>query len=100
DQGSAGGDPVRAYLRTLATRALLTREGEIAIAKRIEDGHRRVLRVVLQSPVATDEILALRDDLRQARVRVRDVVTNVDTDAPDFDEERHVERICKVFEKV
>jgi RNA polymerase primary sigma factor len=100
DHGSAGDDPVRSYLRTLTTRALLTREGEIALAKRIEEGHRRVLRVVLQSPVATDEILALRDDLRHARVRVRDVVTNVDTEAPDFDEQRHVERICKVFEKV
>jgi len=91
---------VRAYLRTLKARSLLTREGEIEVAKRIEDGRRRVLRVVLGSPVATDEILALRDDLRQRRVRVREVVTNVDTDDPDFDEQWHVDRICKVFDQV
>ena len=41
---SASGDPVRAYLRTMTSFALLTREGEIQIAKRIEDGKRRVLR--------------------------------------------------------
>src|SRR6185295_4285487 len=68
---SAGGDPVRAYLRTLTPISLLTREGEVEIAKRIEDGQRRVLRVVLGSSLAIDEILSLRDELRQARVRVR-----------------------------
>jgi RNA polymerase primary sigma factor len=97
---TGGGDPVRAYLRTLGALSLLTREGEIEIAKRIEDGQRRVLRVVLDSTLAVDELLSLRDELRQATVRVRDVVTNVDIDAPDFDEEAHVERICKVLDKV
>jgi RNA polymerase primary sigma factor len=97
---SPGGDPVRAYLRTLTALSLLTREGEIEIAKRIEDGQRRVLRVVLGSTVAVDALLSLRNELRQATVRVRDVVTNVDTDAPDFNEEVHAERICKVLDKV
>jgi RNA polymerase primary sigma factor len=97
---SSGGDPVRTYLRTLTALSLLTREGEIEIAKRIEDGQRRVLRVVLGSSLALDGILSLRDELRHATVRVRDVVTNVDTDAPDFNEEAHVERICKVLDKV
>src|SRR5436190_1589383 len=97
---SAGADPVRAYLRTMTSLALLTREGEIEIAKRIEDGQRRVLRVVLGSSLAIDQILSLRDELRQARVRVRDVVTNVDTDDPDFDEQWHSERICAVLDKV
>jgi len=97
---SSGGDPVRVYLGTLTARSLLTREGEVEIAKRIEDGQRRVLRVVLGSSLAIDGLLSLRDELRQATVRVRDVVTNVDTDAPDFDEEEHVERICKVLDKV
>jgi len=99
-QASAGGDPVRTYLRTLTAISLLTREGEIETAKRIEDGQRRVLRVALGSTLAVDELLSLRDELRHATVRVRDVVTNVDTDAPDFDEELHLERICKVLDKV
>jgi RNA polymerase primary sigma factor len=98
--GSASADPVRAYLRTMSSYSLLTREGEIELAKRIEDGKRRVLEVVLDSSVAIDEILSLADELRAAKVRVKDVVMDVDTDDPDFDEQWHVERIRKVFDKV
>jgi len=98
--GFSSVDPVRAYLRAMTPLALLTREGEIELAKRIEDGQRRVLRVALDSSVAIDEMLALRDELRQAKLRVKEVVTNVDTDDPDFDEQWHVERICKVLDAV
>src|SRR5204863_5784840 len=91
---------VRAYLRTMTSFSLLTREGEIEVAKRIEDGQRRVLRVVLDSALALDEIVSLGVELRQARLRVKDVVRNVDTDDPDFDEQWHADRICKVFDKV
>jgi len=96
---SAGVDPVRTYLRTITSFSLLTRDDEVAIAKRIEDGRRRVLLVVLDSSVAIDELLALGKELREANVRVKDVVTDVDDD-PDFDEQWHAERICKVFDKV
>jgi RNA polymerase primary sigma factor len=99
-RGSASGDPVRAYLRTMTSFSLLTREGEIEIAKRIEDGKRRVLEIVLDSPVAIDEILSLGSALRKAKLRVRDVVGDVDADDPDFDEQWHAERVCKVFETV
>jgi RNA polymerase primary sigma factor len=99
-RSSAGVDPVGAYLRTMTSFSLLTREGEIEIAKRIEDGKRRVLHVVLASSVATGEILSLRDALRNAKLRVRDVVGDVDTDDPDFDEQWHTDRVCKVFDKV
>jgi len=98
--GSVGVDPVRAYLRAMTPLALLTREGEIELAKRIEDGQRRVLCVALDSSVAIDEMLSVRDDLRKARLRVKDVVGNVDADDPDFDEQWHIERICKTIDNV
>jgi RNA polymerase primary sigma factor len=97
---SANRDSMGHYLRGMKSFALLTREGEIEIAKRLEDGQRRVLGAVLQSAVAVDEILALRDDLRKAKVRVKDVVGDIDTDDPDFDERAHAERVCKVLDKV
>jgi RNA polymerase primary sigma factor len=100
DRGSAARDPVGAYLRTMTSISLLTREGEIEIAKRIEDGQRRVLHVVLDSSLSIDAILSLGDELRGARVRVKDVVMDVDSDDSEFDEGWHVERICKVFDKV
>jgi len=97
---AASADPVRTYLREMTSFSLLTRESEVAIAKRIEDGQRRVLRVVLGSSSAMDEIVFLGAELRHARLRVKDVVRNVDSDDPDFDEQWHVDRICKVFDKV
>ncbi len=97
---SASGDPVRAYLRTMTSFALLTREGEIQIAKRIEDGKRRVLQVVLDCSLATEEILSLGNALRKAELRVKDVVGDVDADDPDFDEQWHVERVCQILDKV
>jgi RNA polymerase primary sigma factor len=96
----ASDDPVTAYLRSITPIALLTREGEIEIAKRIEDGQRLVLRVALDSAVAVAALLSMGEELRGSKLRVRDVVTNVDTDDPDFDEQWHVDRICKVIDKV
>jgi RNA polymerase primary sigma factor len=98
--GAVSVDPVRAYLRAMTPLALLTRTGEIELAKRIEDGQRRVLRVALDSSLAIDEMLFLRDELLHAKLRVRDVVGNVDADDPDFDERREAERVCKVLEQV
>jgi len=64
-------DPVRMYLRKMGSVSLLTREGEVEIAKRMEDGERRVLQVVLNSTVAISEILDLGDKLRQRKIRSR-----------------------------
>ena len=55
---------MRLYLRKIGSVSLLTRGGEVEIAKRIEEGERRVLEVVLNSPVAIEDILALGDKLR------------------------------------
>ena len=100
DGFSKSNDPVRMYLRKMGSVSLLTREGEVEIAKRIEDGERRVLQVVLNSPVAVQEIIDLGDKLRKQRLRVREVIRDGDEDSEDFDEAFHVERVCKIIEKV
>jgi RNA polymerase primary sigma factor len=100
DGYSKTNDPVRMYLRKMGSVSLLTREGEVEIAKRIEDGERRVLKVVLDSPVAIEEILDLGDKLRKGKIRVKEVVKDTDEDDEEFDEAFHVERICKIIDKV
>ena len=55
------GDPVKMYLREMGMVSLLSREGEVEIAKRIEEGERRVLQTVLNSPIAVEELLQLGD---------------------------------------
>jgi RNA polymerase primary sigma factor len=93
-------DPVRLYLRKMGSVTLLTREGEVEICKRIEDGERRVLQVVLNSSVAIAEILSLGDKLRKQQVSVQDVVRDAAAEDAEFDEQWHVERVCKAIEKV
>jgi len=99
DTGEAH-DPVRMYLRGMVNIALLTREGEVALAKRIEDAEHRVLRAVLRSSVAVDDILELGQELRKGKIRVSEVTRDVDDQDPDFDEEFHKERICKALDNV
>ena len=60
-------DPVRMYLRKMGSVSLLTREGEVEIAKRIEEGERRMLQAVLNSRVAVDDIVELGDRLRASQ---------------------------------
>src|SRR5436305_1778933 len=77
DEGEAfprAADPVRVYLREAASIQLLTREGEVEIAKRIEEGERLLARAVLGTPHALRYVLALAERLRAGEVRVRDLV--------------------------
>jgi RNA polymerase primary sigma factor len=78
-------DPVRMYLREMGTVPLLTREGEVEIAKRIERGQNRVLRAVTRSPIVIRDVLALGDDLRKGVRSIKEVVS--------FDEEELTEEI-------
>jgi RNA polymerase primary sigma factor len=93
-------DPVRMYLRKMGSVSLLTREGEVEIAKRIEDGERKMLQAVLNSSVAVEELIATGDRLRHGKIRVKDVVKDIDEDEAEFNEQFYVDRVCKVIDKV
>ncbi len=80
-------DPVRIYLREMGTVALLTREGEVEIAKRIEDGEAVMVREVLATPLAQRYVLGLPALLRAGEVRLRDLVR----DEPEEDAEARSE---------
>ncbi len=67
-------DPVRMYMREMGTVELLTREGEIAIAKRIEDGLKHMIQAISACPTTIAEILALAEKIEQDAIRVDDVV--------------------------
>ena len=74
DVPSRTNDPVRMYLRKMGSVSLLTREGEVEIAKRIEQGEMRVLDIALASPVAVPFILDMYDRIRRGQMRVKDVL--------------------------
>jgi RNA polymerase primary sigma factor len=77
-------DPIRTYLREMGSFSLLTREGEIDLAKRIERGQARVKKALSRAPLAIQELLTLGEALQQGRVSVRDVLITPDsTDVED-----------------
>jgi RNA polymerase primary sigma factor len=67
-------DPVRMYLREMGTVPLLTREGEVEIAKRIERGQLRVLKAISRSPIVIRQIVALGEDLKRGVRNIKEVV--------------------------
>jgi RNA polymerase primary sigma factor len=78
-------DPVRMYLREMGTVPLLTREGEVEIAKRIERGQMRVLKAISRSPIVIREVMALGEDLKRGVRNIKEVVI--------FDDEELTEEI-------
>jgi RNA polymerase primary sigma factor len=68
-------DPVRLYLREMGVVPLLTREGEVAIAKRIERGQIKTRKSIARSPIAVEELLRIGDELEAGTTNIRDIVT-------------------------
>ena len=69
-------DPVRIYLRAMGATPLLTREGEVDIAKRIERGQLRVLKALSRSPIVIRQVLAIGKDLKHGIRSIRDIVVS------------------------
>lgn len=67
-------DPVRLYLKEMGVVPLLTREGEVAIAKRIERGQIKTQKAISRSPIAVEELIKLGEDLKSGKVSIRDTV--------------------------
>jgi len=94
-------DPVRMYLRKMGSVSLLTREGEVEIARRIETGENKVFEVILSSRVGLSEVIELGEKLKKAKIRVRDVVKDEDTEeGQEVDEEEWKGRVVKLIDKV
>src|SRR6478735_2307994 len=68
-------DPVRLYLREMGVVPLLTREGEVAIAKRIERGQLKTQKAIARSPIAVRELIKIGEDLEAGRLSIRETVT-------------------------
>lgn len=74
DFGDKTNDPVRMYLREMGTVPLLTREGEIELARRIEHGQRSVSKALSRSPLVIRALIQLGDDIRNQTVSIRDIL--------------------------
>src|SRR3984885_3865261 len=93
-------DPVRMYLREMGTVPLLTREGEVAIAKRIERGQLLVLKTITRSPIVLKELVAVADDLRQGARSIKEIVQFDDEELTEEKIENKTRATLKVLDKI
>ncbi len=93
-------DPVRMYLREMGQVSLLTREGEVEIAKRIEEGEALVARVIVKTPIAFKEVVTLGERLNKGHISVAEITKDYDEEEGSEAEERHRERVVDLIEKI
>ncbi len=96
-----GNDPVKMYLHEMGCVSLLTREGEVEIAKRIEHGEQQVFSVIIGCPVTIKEVLTLGDKLQKGTIRLKEVIRGFEEEEmPDGDDSTHVERVLKLINEM
>ncbi|MBM4327638.1 MAG: RNA polymerase sigma factor RpoD [Deltaproteobacteria bacterium] len=101
DAVARGNDPVKMYLHEMGCVSLLTREGEVEIAKRIEQGEQQVFSVIIGCPVTIKEVLALGEKLQKGTIRLKEVVRGFeDEEMPDGDDTAQVERVLQLIEDI
>ncbi|MRR36067.1 RNA polymerase sigma factor RpoD, partial [bacterium] len=94
-------DPVRMYLREMGSVSLLTREGEVEIAKRIEEGERDIARVILTTPITVKEIIALGDKLRKFQISAAEISKEVEEEELEEDEEDvQANRVLSIIDEI
>src|SRR6201984_2570695 len=93
-------DPVRMYLREMGTVPLLTREGEVAIAKRIERGQLLVLKTITRAPLILKELLQVGEDLRTGSRSIKEIVQFDDEELTEEKIEHKTKKNLKKNDKV
>jgi RNA polymerase primary sigma factor len=93
-------DPVRIYLREMGTVPLLKREGEVAIAKRIERGQLRVLKSISRSPIVLKELLATGEDLRKGLRSIKEIVRFDEEELTEEKIEKKTRYTVRIIDKI
>jgi len=94
------GDPVKMYLREMGLVSLLSREGEVEIAKVIEEGAQESMEAVFSVNVSLKDVVNMGAQLKSGEIRVKSVVDNLDDEDGIVEEDMHRERVIKLLDKV
>jgi RNA polymerase primary sigma factor len=94
------GDPVKMYLREMGSVSLLSREGEVEIAKKIEEGARETMSAIFRLSVSVDEVLSIGDKLLSGELKSKNVVDNIEDEEGFIEEDEHKNRILKQINKI
>jgi len=94
------GDPVKMYLREMGLVSLLSREGEVEIAKVIEEGAQESMEAVFSVTVSLKDVVNIGAQLKSGAIRVKSVVDNIEDEDGVMEEDMHRERVIKLLDKV
>ncbi|KAF0154879.1 MAG: RNA polymerase sigma factor RpoD [Smithellaceae bacterium] len=94
------GDPVKMYLREMGLVSLLSREGEVEIAKKIEEGARETMWAIFSLSVSIAEVLSIGEKLESGEIRVKNVVDNIEDEEGFMEEDEHKERVRKLIARI
>ncbi|MBI2609243.1 MAG: RNA polymerase sigma factor RpoD [Deltaproteobacteria bacterium] len=100
DSFGRANDPVRLYLKKMGSVSLLTRAGEVEIAKKIEDGETEVLDIVLGSTIGINEILHIGERLKNNKIRIRDILRDIDEEDSLVNEDIYINKTLKAINKL
>ncbi|MDA3896663.1 MAG: RNA polymerase sigma factor RpoD [Desulfobacteraceae bacterium] len=93
-------DPVKMYLREMGMVTLLSREGEIVIAKKIEAGEQEVLRAMLETTLGVDSIINLGDQIAAGTLRPKHVLRDIDEGDTIVDESIQIEKFLEMIDAI
>jgi len=93
-------DPVRLYLREMGTVPLLKRADEVAIAKRMERGHRMVLKTISRSPIVLKELIAAGKELRAGTLSIKKIVQFDQEELTEEETESKTQEILRIIAKI
>jgi RNA polymerase primary sigma factor len=93
-------DPARIYMREMASLSLLNREEEVEIAKRIEEGEKEILEVVLNAPLTIREIISIGEKLKADMITVSEIIRDADDEETNIDEELYKKKILSLIERI
>ncbi len=97
---STTGDPVKMYLREMGLVSLLSREGEIKIAKEIEEGAQESMEAVFSANISIKEVVNIGAQLKSGGITIESVVDNLNDEDGNVEEEIHRNRVVKLLDKV
>ncbi len=93
-------DPVRLYLKEMGTVPLLSKEGEVSIAKRIEDGKREADQILYSLPFSLQDVRDLGDKLRKGKIRIHELVHNGDDELEEFQSQNEEDLHARVIKLI
>ena len=94
------GDPVKMYLREMGLVSLLSREGEVEIAKKIEEGEREVMDSIFGVAASVKAVVDIGEKLKSGELRIKSIVANLEDEEGFVEEDMHKERVQKLIDRI